>query len=883
MGADYRPETCRALAEAFDAAGVLRPRRVERYEPGEELTRRVTAVAPPGEADVRVEIERFVGGGFAGQVYRVRVLSVDGGAIAGLEPGSAVAMKILVPPSPFSRRFRDAIYAAGFQGAFSLQANPDAARAGALWQKLIRRGAKVRFGDERAVVDVLGTFFDEPLGSCGEFSEWIEGRSWRFEVDDRLDLRRRRQGRPDPPDAGSPEYRAKRRFMADLVGLLHEMGAPELARQYEWWTCKSQPNVLKRSDAGDDPAVGLTAVDFRAGLALLPVLPMSPADVALIVKGVGRGSLVQFDRGDLGQLERFIGAHAADFADLADALAELKVADAAYRDSLLDVTHHHVRLLYDGRLWSKILDGAVSGWRARRIVDDPAAAGLKRSRLLTLIFAAVGLLPLVGVAAAVVGLWLILAGGAPVGRGILTALALAILPYAIARLLRRLWGRADYRRHYARMLTSCDYLRRAVRARMAEKLIAWHRAGRLGADAATRALDCPGRFAAHLLLSILPAGVHRMLTDPAFAREKLAYLFVRPVRLYFNADAREQWLRDMLAEGRRRHMLTDEDAGQIKSRIGEPFIQKYLQSLAVHICTLPITQVVSVAVAIWYKVANGLTWAEAWGGMGLILVAFQVTPISPGSLVRGLYVVYLVIRERNIKDYNIAVVLGFFKYVGYLAFPIQMAYRYPALARFMAAHWATGAVHVVPVFGEHGALLEHGVFDQFYNRPLMVRRRMRARAVARDGRPARLWPAAPIALAAVALLAFADRAWVAAAFSPGHAGAGAWAAILLPMALTPLLAAAGVTAWAGGMRLGRRVGLAMICGAAIGAAAGAIAAARFGAVAAAWPALPPGDLTHLAVLQTAWRAFAFALLAAVGALVTEIALPEPDGPADTLA
>jgi len=76
-------------------------------------------------------------------------------------------------------------------------------------------------------------------------------------------------------------------------------------------------------------------------------------------------------------------------------------------------------------------------------------------------------------------------------------------------------------------------------------------------------------------------------------------------------------------------------------------------------------------------------------------------------------VLYLVIRERNIKDYNIALVLAFFKYVGYLAFPIQMAYRYPVLARFMAVHWATSAVHIVPVFGESGALLEHGCSVSF--------------------------------------------------------------------------------------------------------------------------------------------------------------------------
>ena len=126
-----------------------------------------------------------------------------------------------------------------------------------------------------------------------------------------------------------------------------------------------------------------------------------------------------------------------------------------------------------------------------------------------------------------------------------------------------------------------------------------------------------------------------------------------------------------------------------------------------HVCTLPVTQIVSVIVAIVYVQQHPeLSLAEAWAHALAILAAFQITPISPGSLVRGLYVLYLVIRERNFRDYNIAVFLGFFKYVGYLAFPIQMAYHYPALARFMAGHWATGAVHVVPVFGEKGALLD---------------------------------------------------------------------------------------------------------------------------------------------------------------------------------
>jgi len=842
MSDEYSVQTCRQLREMFRATGVVRPLRVRRYDPADELTYDVTGVAPARAARVTLRVEKFVGGGFAGQVYRVRITDIDApaGELAGLAVGGPYAVKILIPPSGRARLFRNAIYRLGFQGPFSLQVNPAAARAGALWQKFIRRAAALRFGTERAVVDVLATFVDPVLGGCGEISEWVHGRCWRLEVDDRLDLLKRwRHGRRvDEAGLGSPEYRAKKRFMADFVELLHELGAPELARQYEWATCKSQPNVLKRRDAGDEAAAGLTAVDFRAGLALLPVLPMSPGDFKLIGRGVLRGSLVQFDRGDPDRLQRYVDRHGEHFAGMAGALAELKAAERAYRDSAPDVTHNHVRLLYSRRLWKTILDGAVTSWQVRNYTDAAAAERLRRSRLATLAFLFVGALPFLG------------------------------------RLVRRLWGRADWRRHYARMLTGWGYLGLALRARAAEKLITWHRGGRVSAERALRLARSPGRFAAHLPLSILPAGLHRMLTDRAFAAEKLRYVFVRPVRLYFNADAREKWLREMLAEGRAAHTLSDEDADQIESRITEPFIQKYLKALAVHICTLPITQIVSVTVALIYIAQHPeFTWKEAWGYGFVIVGVFQVVPISPGSLVRGLYVLCLVIRERNFRDYNIAVFLGFFKYIGYLAFPIQMAHRYPALARFMAGHWATGAARLVPVFGERGALLEHGVFNLFYNRPLTLRRRIRKRARRRSALKARSWHVAPCVAAAAALLAALDLACVSLAdYLPRLRDI--WMLAIWPV----LLAGACIAACAGSTPGLKRIAMGSIGGALTGLAYGA---AHW--VMAAWMQGKAAPLTLAEQIGgVCMSSFLFAIMATIGAVIAEITVFPNEREHDTL-
>jgi len=342
MDVDYSIEIQKRIENQIRGAELHRPYRISRYEPGAELTYEVTGLDSPVRGRVRLIVDKFVGGGFAGQVYRVKVLDIEpeNRSIGALRPGAVFAMKILIPPSGFSRFFRNFLYWIGFQGPFQLQVNPAAARAGALWQKFIRRAAARRFGDERSVVDIHATFVDENMGSCGELSDWVEGRTWRLEVDDRLDLLRRwlRRKPVDEASLGSPEFRSKHEFMHAFVDLLHEVGGHEFARQYEWSTWKSQPNCLKRSDTDGEPFGGLAAVDFRAGLALLPFLPMSPGDFKLIVKGIARGSLVQFDRGDIGKLERFVDAHPDDFKDMRGMLDELKKDESIYRNSVPDIT-----------------------------------------------------------------------------------------------------------------------------------------------------------------------------------------------------------------------------------------------------------------------------------------------------------------------------------------------------------------------------------------------------------------------------------------------------------------------------------------------------------------------------------------------------------------
>jgi hypothetical protein len=830
MTAEYSVEITKRIEEQFHRAELHRPMRVECYDVGDELLYDVSQVAGANKGQIRLVVEKFVGGGFAGQVYRVKILDINPSnkQIGGLVIGGIYAMKILIPPSGFSKIFRNVIYWLGFQGPFQLQVNPAAARAGALWQKFIRRAAKIRFGSERVVADIHATFIDGRLGSCGELSEWVEGRTWQLETDDHLDaLRKWKKGKyVDPETLGSPEYRAKREFMAGFVELLHDMGGQEFARQYEWSTCKSQPNCLKRTESGPSPSNGLTAIDFRAGLALLPFLPMSPGDFKLILSGLARGSLVQFDRGDLIKLEQFVESHKEAFVDLHPELDKLKALERIYRNSIPDITHNHIRLLYSPVLWSTMLDSAVTGWAVKNLIDDRAEETFRKSRISILLFFLIGIIPLFG------------------------------------GFFRKIWGRADWRRHYGAMLISRSYFGRALLGKMAEKIIGWYRSGRVSNERALMLSTRPGNFFCHAPLSLLPSGIHRLLSDWHYAKAWFTYLAIRPIRLYFNSELREQWLVDMVAEGRKKRLLSDEDANTILSQVKDTFIQKYLKSLAVHVCTLPVTQVVSVIVAMAFWVMNPEMSKEARGiAVAGILVAFQLTPVSPGSLVRGLYVLYLVIKEKNFKDYNIAVFLGFFKYIGYLAFPIQMTHRYPALARFMAGHWATEAVHVVPVFGERGALLEHAVFCLFYNRPLTIRRRMRVRSDIRSSLNPRHWHIALCAIAGAGIFGSVDFLYL------NHQGIlpelkQVWPATVF----VPMLCGSITTLGAGGAALVKRITGAAVCG---------ISLALFYTIVTAW--LAYGDLisTGDLAIRCAWRNFIFIIMCVLGMLLTELNLPEP--------
>ena len=211
-----------------------------------------------------------------------------------------------------------------------------------------------------------------------------------------------------------------------------------------------------------------------------------------------------------------------------------------------------------GVLWSTILDSAVTGWKVRNLIDGPSEKKLRTSKSKTLLFLILGLIPFLG------------------------------------KIIRRIWCRADWRRHYTADTYKWNYFWRALSGKIIEKTIGWYRAGRINDLAGDK--NRPAAVAFLLSFAVFTshiASLHRFLTDADFRKEKLVFIFVRPFKLYFSSAFREQWLRDMVVEGQKKHMLTDDDADTIISQIKEPYIQKYLVSLVVHLLMAPTTHIVA--------------------------------------------------------------------------------------------------------------------------------------------------------------------------------------------------------------------------------------------------------------------------------------------------
>jgi hypothetical protein len=152
----------------------------------------------------------------------------------------------------------------------------------------------------------------------------------------------------------------------------------------------------------------------------------------------------------------------------------------------------------------------------------------------------------------------------------------------------------------------------------------------------------------------------------------------------------------------------------------------------------------------------------------------------------------------------------------------------------------------------------------FYNWPLTIGRRVRKRFERRSAIPARYWHVLPCSLAAAT-----TAAGLAYVRIRGSGELPSLREIWWFMALMPLLCGMVVTLGAGGASMWKRIIAAVVCG----LLTGALSTVFVGFIAGRFGGTPePGVLLTSGV----WQMFVFASVTPLGAILTELAIPDPE-------
>lgn len=683
------------------------------YDPGDTVVSLVKDI-DGDEHEAVFKIERYCGGGFAGQVYRARCVKCDDGW---LQTGTVFALKFFSPRSGFRKRFRDLLYFIGFQSPFPHQFNEAAVRTGLYLTKLLRWATQVEFGSDASINDCLGSFWDEHIGSYAELNEWVEGRVTDPDIDNGIFVRRSRNKKikrnieqAELLESNS-EIAQKKRFMRTLVRLCAELGLDDLARQVYWWTGMSQANLLTRAADGQ-----FVWVDRRPGL---PGFLLSLGDIPLLIGAILRGSIPPFDKINFKKLRKWPKApERPEWEKVVDQLQEI---DNTYRRSQFYLIGHNFRLLISKKLRMDIAAGIADYWLLSGRVDERTHEKTRRGGLRMLFLTLIGCIPLIG------------------------------------SRLQKYFGKTEYRSHLWKMLTSGGYTRDYLDRRRRLTLATWLCDGRITDNRAQRCLDSLPAFFRDRLCSFwiigiplaialpkilqlsswplwgwlavyfaaaaiitLPASWQRFFTDLGHAlrvssrslRNAFSYVFNIAHRRQVNLD----WVRHRTDEDVKHGYVSREEADVFTSVAGSDTMQHYITGIMVTIALQPASEIVllSLAAGLGAHWLSDITsfhslWKVLWQVMGNLgwwapplIVLFCA--ISPAGIMRFTFCLIQWLRYRRVP-YGTALSLSLWRAIGDLAFMLQIAKTYPQFSAYLLTSSICHLVNIIPVFGERGGLL----------------------------------------------------------------------------------------------------------------------------------------------------------------------------------
>lgn len=432
------------------------------------------------------KIVEKLGEGYAGQVYKV----LD------QETETPYALKILRPESNVKEHARNVLFRGAFGADFAPAINEPAVRHGLIWQTLFKRGAKVLFDNEAMIPTPKGYTFIPEFNAFAELHEFIEGKT-ALPGDKRKNQR-------------------KRQFMDNAVSLATQMGAYQVARQYEWWTMLAGANVMEREDES------LVAVDWRSGIALPFFIPLSPGDIPIIINNLKKGHFVNFDYADFTTLDQFVKAHEEAFTDLLPFVAELKNLDQQYRQTMQQATVQFLQEEYS--------------------LDPEIANNLVKSKNVYRAYMFNDTLP----------------GGA---------------------LLHQLLYSSVYQEHLQKMITDKQYRDSWLSLGKDEDLKNWQRTDRITPNKADELTQKQWLYMLHkIFFSHMPRVIQKATDNQEL--QNIAKELTLPIRISRDPKLQVEWMHGLIDEGIQLKLIDTSQAEKLKLQATDEQMRKYIVELA---------------------------------------------------------------------------------------------------------------------------------------------------------------------------------------------------------------------------------------------------------------------------------------------------------------
>lgn len=689
---DQSPETIRerilgCWLGQIDDQGLLHTPQRKMYFSGERVTGEVFAPDGSGLGKKAFVIREYAGSGFAGQVYRARLEGEITGRMHS-EKDQFVALKVLKPRNRWKRVFRDALFGVCFQTSYAARLREPAVRVGLLWQSLLYHGANLTYRAGEALIQPLGYFWDSGLASFVEVHPWITGRQARYAPDESL----------AGVQGSTTEMTRQKLFMDFLVRLCAEAGAIGLGRQYAWDTMVSQANVLVR--AAPRPAESeFVGVDWRQGLAVPFFMPLSPGHLKIILRGLRRGEWVYFDAVDLPRLEAFSRRLRAGCSVCEDLSAHILKQDEKYRSGLADLWRRGPAFFGDRTVRRAVELAAVEDWRRLGRVSPGMCERLMGNDRLRRWFWYLGFLPVLG------------AG------------------------LQHWLGNENYRRHVGQYLFDGGYRRAVWKRQKVLNLVGWFEDGRMSETRLGKLAISNWRYTLEwLFLSWLPARVHILMTDREAQRVLLFSLMVHPVLLMFDQTYRQTWLVQTVQKQAEDGRVGESERMQALEQVSQVQVTGFGRdagfTVALEILAKPFY-----ALLIAYGLTSGNFWPFALAAFG---------PVPPSGLARFLYASIKllwnlpgILRARDWKFFwalGLGLVVAPWRFLGNLFAPLELFSYAPQLSQILADSFVARLVHLVPVYGGRGLLLEYWAFRIVYSLPLALHHRIQAKFTKKRGK-----------------------------------------------------------------------------------------------------------------------------------------------------